>query len=201
MINIEPQFTPGVSFLPIFDAHYSPRLGKRRGGFRRIFELLERKRKRDYLIVETGCARWAGNWAGDGQSTLMWDHFVRTHSGAVYTVDLNPKHCLLCQSLVSAATRICCMDSVQFLWQFSAPQPIDLLYLDSFDLDVKDPHPSAMHHVKELCAVIGKLEKGTIIAVDDNFPQGPGKGMYLAQFLQNIGVQPVLNDYQMAWVL
>ena len=131
----------------------------------------------------------------------MWDHFVRTHKGEVCTCDLDPQACQMTQSHVSQSTHIWNMDSVKFLWHFVPPQPIDLLYLDSFDLDLKNPHPSALHHLKELCAIIPKLRKGTLIVVDDNFPNGPGKGAYVAQFMANLGNPPVINDYQMAWVM
>ena len=194
-------FPSAPSFLPMFDAHYSPLLGVRRAGFRRIFELLERELRRSYLIVETGCARTAANWSGDGQSTLMWDHFVRTHSGSVCTVDRDQQACQLCNALVSDQTRIVCMDSVQFLWNFTPKQPVALLYQDAFDLDPKNPHPAALHHLKELCAAMHMLQKGTIVVVDDNLPNGPGKGTYVAQFMANLGIEPVINDLQMAWII
>jgi hypothetical protein len=201
MTALQHFFPPEVSFLPIFDAHYFPLLGNRRDGFRRIFELLEDKLQKTYLIVETGCARAGGNWKGDGQSTLMWDHFVRTHSGSVVTVDRDLAACKMCNELVSSQTRICCMDSIQFLWDFNPRQPIDLLYQDSFDLDMKNPHPAALHHLKELCAAMHNLRKGTIIAIDDNLPSGPGKGNYVAQFMDNLGLAPVLEGLQMAWII
>jgi hypothetical protein len=201
MTTVQQQGSVLTSFLPIYDQHYARLLGKRRAGFRRIFEILEQKLQSSYLIIETGCARWEGNWEGDGQSTLMWDHFVRTFKGDVCTVDLDPKACKMAQSHVSQSTHIWNMDSVKFLWHFQPPQPIDLLYLDSFDLDLKNPHPSALHHIKELCAIMPKLRKGTLVAVDDNFPNGPGKGVYVAEFMANIGVPLVINDYQLAWIL
>ena len=60
MTMVRQQGAVLTSFLPIYDQHYAPLLGKRRAGFRRIFELLEQKLQPSYLIVETGCAAGKG---------------------------------------------------------------------------------------------------------------------------------------------
>jgi hypothetical protein len=190
-----------TSFLPIYDQRYGPLLDKRSRAFRRMFEILEQKEPKDYLIVETGCARWQGNWAGDGQSTLLWDLFVNTHTGRVFSVDIDGNACRMAQSQVSANTTVCCSDSVAFLARTKFDRPVDLLYLDSFDLDVRNPHPSSLHHLMELTAIMPQLRKGTLVVVDDNLPNGPGKGMYVNTFFRHLGVSPIILDYQLAWVL
>ena len=69
--------------------------------------------------------------------------------------------------------------------------PIDFLYLDSYDIERDNPHPSQLHHVKELCAVIKHLRKGSIVCVDDHdafFTGGKiGKGNYVKEFMETIG--------------
>ena len=77
---------------------------------------------------------------------------------------------------------------------------IDLLYLDSFDINFNKPHPSMLHHIKELCAIIGRLEKGAIIVVDDNIEKS-GKGGYVADFMENLGYKKIIDEYQIAWIL
>ncbi len=57
-----------------------------------------------------------------------------------------------------------------------------------------------LHHMKELCAIIGKLSKGTIIAVDDNTAKS-GKGGYIADFMKDLGYKKVIDEYQIAWIL
>ena len=187
----------------MFDEQAFPLLAHRARSFRLMFKLLEERQKTDYLILETGCLRVPGNWAGDGQSSLLFDRFVNFHGGALHTVDLDPNACRAAQSVVTGKTTLYCMDSVAFLWQFDNARPADLIYLDSFDLDVNNPHPSTFHHMKELTAAWsrGLIRPGTILAVDDNIPNGPGKGAYVKEFLYNVGIAPVLEDYQIVWQL
>ena len=47
-------------------------------------------------------------------------------------------------------------------------QHIDLLNLDSYDVDFKNPNDSAMHHLKELLAAAPLISKDTLILVDDS---------------------------------
>ena len=189
-----------TQFLEYFDNNYSNKLSKRSKTFRKLFELLEEKNKESYLIVETGCARGTNNYDGDGMSTVLFDKFINFHNGLVISVDIDEAHCNLARSLVSEQTEVYCSDSVKFLWNFNYFPPIDLLYLDSFDINFNRPHLSMLHHMKELCAIIGKLEKGAIIAIDDNTPKS-GKGNYIADFMKDLGYKKIINEYQIAWIL
>jgi hypothetical protein len=190
-----------ASFLPTYDQRYAPVLGKRMRSFRRMFEILEQKNPKDYLILETGCARWRGAWEGDGQSTLLWDLFVNTHSGRVISVDIDGTACRMAQSQVSARTVVHCSDSVAFLARQTFDRPVDLLYLDSFDLDLQNPHRSSLHHLMELTAAMPLLHKGTLVVVDDNLHNGPGKGMYVNEYMRHLGISPIILDYQIGWIL
>ena len=82
---------------------------------------------------------------------------------------------------------------------------IDFLYLDSYDIERDNPHPSQLHHVKELCAVIRHLRKGSIICVDDHdafFTGGKiGKGNYVKEFMEAIGAELLYEGYQIVWKL
>lgn len=213
-----------ASFLDIFDCEYLPKIGIRALTFRQIFEFLINKNKDNYTIVETGCAREDNNWLGDGQSTLMFDRFVNYYDGQIYTVDLSSEACNYLSKKVSKKTNINCGDSVSFLKQLSNNKylDIDLLYLDSYDLDWNNSHPSALHHLKELTAIMPILQKGTLIVVNDSFRNVAtiptidsngkvvqtvirdlgisGKGKYLAEFFQNIGCQIVIEGYQIGWI-
>jgi len=187
-------------FLDHFDKTYFGKLNKRVKTFRKLFELLEEKNKDSYLIVETGCSRSKNNYNSDGMSTVLFDEFVNFHDGKVISVDINETHCNIARSLVSNKTEIFCNDSVKFLWGLNPPTDIDLLYLDSFDINFNKPHPSMLHHIKELCAIIGRLKKGAIIAIDDNIEKS-GKGGYISDFMENLGYKKVIDEYQIAWVL
>jgi hypothetical protein len=189
-----------TQFLEYFDRNYSNKLGTRLKTFRRLFELLEEKKEDFYCIVETGCARGNNNYCGDGMSTVLFDRFVNFYDGVVISVDIDESHCNLARSLVSKKTEIYCGDSVKFLWGFNKQVNINLLYLDSFDINFNQPHPSMLHHFKELCAIIGNLHKGAIIAVDDNTKKF-GKGGYITDFMKDLGNEKIIDEYQIAWVL
>jgi hypothetical protein len=173
---------------------------KRAKTFRKLFELLEEKNKDYYLILETGCSRAKNAYSGDGMSTVLFDEFVNFYDGQVISVDISEVNCNLARSLVSDKTKIFCDDSIKFLWGLNPPTDIDLLYLDSFDINFNKPHPAMLHHLKELCAIAGKLKKGTIIAVDDNIEKS-GKGGYIVDFMENLGYKKVIDGYQIGWVL
>lgn len=213
-----------MNFFEQFQHEWAPRLGLRRDTFRATFDLLARRRPAGHLIIETGCARQADNWEGDGQSTYLFDRFAEAHGGDVYTVDINPVSCDYARSIVGPRTRVFQEDSVPFLHRVArelrtAGRQIDLLYLDSFDWDPANSVPSALHHLKELCAIAPALTPGTLVVVDDSFhalrgfcsPPGSyvliddqgiaGKAMFVARYFEQIGVPLAFDGYQCGWVL
>lgn len=125
---------------------------------------------------------------------------------------------------MSERTTVVQGDSVPFLHRLAAERAtggdaIDLLYLDSFDYDFANPYPSAVHHLKELCAIAPALRAGTLVMVDDAFhlvavyrtPDGQyhgvhdpgigGKALFVAQYFQQIGVPLLFEGYQCGWVM
>ena len=101
-------------------------------------------------------------------STYIWDDFVNYYDGDVASVDINQVNVDYVNANTSDKTQVYCQDSVEYLWGLSPKRKIDFLYLDSYDFVPTDPVPSQLHHVKELCASMKNLKKGTIIAVDDH---------------------------------
>ncbi len=95
-----------MGFFEQYDAEWGPQLGLRRESFRFIFQHLAKQRPQGHLIVETGCARQRDNWAGDGQSTFLFDRFAQTHQGEVLSVDLDAQACEYARSIVSPRTRV-----------------------------------------------------------------------------------------------
>lgn len=208
----------GSSFLPIYDSEYAGKLGNRSDSFRRMFEILEATDKSRYTIVETGCAREEENWQGDGQSTILFDRFVNHHDGIVLTVDIDGDACTRLRGRVSGKTTIITSDSVSYLDGLarSSDLDVDLLYLDAHDLDLQNPHPSALHHLFELCAAMPLVASGTLIVVDDtvqalavvlgmNRVVGDlgivGKGKYVADFFARIGCKPAVEGCQFGWIM
>jgi len=206
--NHHPSHHPKISFLSVFDRTYYQSLGARRDTLRKVFELLESKNKRFYTIIETGTANLLSNgvsptpedFSAHGHSTILFDRFVNHYDGVVYSVDINPLHCEVSRMMVSGKTQVICQDSVSFLWHLERYNEIDCIYLDSFDIDWKNPHPSAFHHMKEFCAILPKLRDGCILFIDDN-ANGEGKGNYVRDFMKNIGAKSIFDSYQAGWVL
>jgi hypothetical protein len=174
---------------------------------------------RPVLIVETGSARTHA--IGDGQSTFLFEKYLKLGPGGkLITVDLSPDATMFCkQELDANFSTAFNSDSVQFLHKFAAYKPdgfetIDLLYLDSYDVDMLAPVESALHHIYELVAAKPFLRKDTLILVDDspeNFslctnlagqyqlmaaPRTWGKGLYVAEYAKKINAKILAKNYQ-----
>jgi len=172
-------------------------------------------------IVETGCMRAVENW-GDGCSTLIFDQYVsaRNDGSNVKSVDINQRAVDVCKSLVTDKVDVICDDSVHFLYQFvqearAENLSVPLFYLDSFDLNWTYWQPSAVHHLKELAAIVGFLKPETLVVVDDcmrscryveseeglkvTAPKIGGKGLLVAEFANSVNAELVFSEYQAGW--
>jgi hypothetical protein len=210
------------TFWNYFNNEISSRLSIRQQTFRKMFEYLD-SFQRPVFIVETGCVRNSNTYEGEGQSTILFDRYANANpDSVVYTVDLDPKATQLCQSLVSEKVKVHTGDSIAFLREISTkpPQPfatIDLLYLDSYDVDFANPHPSALHHIKELLAASPLVTDKTLVVVDDspsdvsmlfneggtvtflNKPKISGKGKYIAEYAEAVAARLEFAAYQCGW--
>ena len=195
-----PDLPPDLPFDEQYRQYFRPRLGKRAEGFDALFQSLQ-EFGRSLLVVETGCLRIPGNWEGDGQSTFMFDALVRACGGTLFSIDVSPECIDTARKACSSATQLLENDSVSALnalAQVSSRQ-IDLLYLDSFDLD-KGFLPSAIHHALELIAVRPLIGSGTVICVDDyGLGKTGGKGMIVDKFLAAIRAKVLYSGYQKVW--
>jgi predicted O-methyltransferase YrrM len=211
-----------TEFGNFFDQEAAPQLGLREKTFRHIFEYLDQI-SHPLTIVETGCARRPGNWQ-DGQSTLLFDKYIcsRDLESVVYSVDINPDNLAEAKKLVGPRIRFTQDDSVKFLRHLTGRllaegKTIDMLYLDSFDLDWVYWYPSATHHLKELCAAMRVIRSDTLVAVDDcalnglfvqdspssvHFVIQPiigGKGRLIAEYATACGAKLEFSGYQAGW--
>lgn len=197
-----PEEAASLDFGTAFREHMRPRLAKRAESFAVLFEAL-----RDHpspLIIETGCLRVPGNWDGDGQSTFQFDCFARDTGGSVITIDINPDSIDSARHACSGITSTILNDSVEALHMLSTrvAKSAALIYLDSFDLDLANLMPSAIHHATEMMAARGLIGPGTFICVDDFnvSPLGPGgKGLIVDQFLHTIRAHELYSGYQKIW--
>jgi hypothetical protein len=198
-------------------------LGMRAVSLAKIFEWLDRF-DRPVGIIETGCTRQADSWGGDGGSTILFDKYAQFHPGsAVYSVDIDSGAVTLCRSLVSNRVRLHTGDSVEFLANLADSRPadlpfVDLLYLDSYDVDFENEFPSAFHHMKELVAAAPMIHSETLVVVDDSpssftgffaldgqlHLMGParpgGKGKFVADYALHIGAERLFDGYQSGWI-
>jgi tetratricopeptide (TPR) repeat protein len=202
-----------AEFWTWYDDEAAPKLKGRANTFRKMFEYLD-VLDRPVAIVETGCVRKADNWDGDGQSTILFDRYVRANGGVVYSVDIDRFATKMCRSLVSKQVKCCTGDSVRFLARLAANPPndlpaIDLLYLDSFDLQWSYPLPSAAHHLAELTAILPLIRDDTLVVVDDApaaYSESPvphievgGKGKLVADHAAIVGADLEFYEYQIGW--
>ena len=211
-------------FWSYFTEEAEPNLANRAISFRKIFEYLDQF-ETPVTIVETGCLRQLGNFAGDGQSTLLFDKYVtwRGNGSHVYSVDLDPTAVAACKSVVGSNVTVHCGDSVGYLNSLAQgfidnDTQITLLYLDSYDVDWNYWFPSAAHHLKELAVAQRFINSDTLVVVDDcglnttvlmddagaaamltGHTTIGGKGRLVAELANQLGIQPVFAHYQVGW--
>ena len=179
-----------------FEAAFKEKLGEHRWiGMKTLGYFLLAKRDAVH-IVETGCARQADNWSGDGQSTQIWNWIVERTGGTVVSFDLDQRAVDYAKS-VAPLVDVRCVDSIIGLRSLPDLEKTDLLYLDSFDLD--DGIASATHHLAELASVYDRLPSGCLIAVDDCMDATRGKHRFVLAWLNYIGVPPLVESYITIW--
>lgn len=120
-------------------------------------------RSRRALIVETGSS------AHGTDSTRLWARYVELFGGLAFSVDISSEPSEKLGNLGSSVS-LHVDDSVNFLRRFELPdgfQKIDLLFLDSWDVDLANPQASMDHGRSELLAAMGCLTSGSLVLIDD----------------------------------
>lgn len=183
--------------------HYiDGRIGQHNGRYRTMIMALELMSLRGVkTIVETGTAR-AGvqGFNDDGSSTLIWADWARDNNAMVYSIDIEPRAIQGAREGVGNNNHavFICADSVTTLENFD--QPIDFLYLDSFDFNpTVDPNvrPCQEHHLKEIIAAYPKLHQHSVVMIDDcGGVIGGGKGGLVIPYLVERGWKLITNIYQ-----
>jgi hypothetical protein len=129
--------------------------------FKELFKnMLEIK---DPQILETGIAS-AGT-----QSTYLFNEYIKKFGGRFWSVDTNRYLVDSKQLNMCPATTLICDDSVNFLknWVNNENRKVDIVYLDSYDLDWYNYHPAAMHGLNEYLALVPAFKKGSLLLIDD----------------------------------
>ena len=135
--------------------------------FSTLLEQLEGKQ--NLTIVETGTS------ANAVDSTTLWDAWIRKFGGRLTTIDIDPTRKMIGQHRWSSHTEAVVSDSVDYLnkWSINHPgQSIDIVYLDSWDVDWHHPSPCQVHGLREFQAIIPHLANHAWILIDDT-PKNP----------------------------
>jgi|TARA_B100001964_G_scaffold72961_1_gene82697 hypothetical protein len=165
--------------------------------FKKVFDIsFKRKHK---TIVETGTARGKikfffikkYNWK-DGMSTIMFADFAKYINGHLHTCDISKKNIDNSKKFTKFYSKYISYyvdDSILFLEKFT--QPIDLLYLDSYD--GHNPEKASNHQLKEIKVAVKKIHKNSLILLDDK----GAKTNLSINFLSNNGFKIIHEtDYQ-----
>lgn len=195
-------------------------LGKRKDSFNIMLDHLMSS-KTGPVIIETGCMRQEDSYEGDGMSTSIWHKVCQLKDGYFHSFDINPDAVAFARSKIysdgdSFIGNINLVDSVagiNSLFKCNyCTKGIDLLYLDSVDLNLPDLHKSFLHNMFEFTSAVPLLKTGALICVDDNVPfdmldddgkvietRNISKGDYLKRYMEKIGIQPLYEGYQLIW--
>jgi len=196
--------------------HFRTRSTHDHVNFESILAALTLLDERPSRIVETGMSAWGTD------STRLFADWVDAFGGELWSVDVRLQPLVHVRESVSRRTVLTCGDSVRFLRRWvrshAADCSVGLVYLDSFDLDVGDPYPAALHGIRELFAIRTALRSGSLLLVDDTpatpelCPAGmrepaerflaregvmPGKGMLIDRYLEGApNVTKIHHAYQ-----
>ena len=177
-------------------------------------------KRRPSIIVETGSSAWGAN------SSLLFDAYVNSYGGRFDSVDIRVEPMYKLSALCSHKSTFFCDDSVTFLRKLiKKTAKIDLVYLDSWDVDWDDPLPSAIHGFHEFLVILPLLrENGGLLLIDDTpkdsdvmrkvapggltgyqnflseygFP--PGKAALVNEYLTKNAIgKKIAHNYQLLW--
>jgi hypothetical protein len=167
------------------------------------------------LILESGIAS-AGT-----QSTYLFNEYVKKYGGFFWSVDINKELVDKNEGNMCPATQLICDDSVSFFRDWSNKNhQVNVIYLDSYDLDFYNPEPSGAHGLAEYKALMPVIKKNTLLLIDDtpitpywlddrgslyydmchyykNNKFLPGKGMYVLNKINN--ANKLLHNYQVLY--
>lgn len=128
---------------------------------------------RPIIILETG-TMWNGLENNQGAFTLIFADFIKNYTGGkLITIDISELHMKNCKEYTknfSDYIEYVISDSVTYLKSLDDDivKNIDFIFFDSYDLNLTDPLPSEIHHLRELLAVYDRLSETVLLAVDDN---------------------------------
>jgi hypothetical protein len=132
------------------------------------------------IFLETG----ASSSYGDGLFGLFLGYVTKKTKGKMISVDISSDIAEKSEKIFGDAIpeldyTIKVEDSVSFLK--NVEEVPNIVHLDSWDFNLFDAFPSALHGWEEFKAIESKMPKGSIIVIDDNYR----KGTYVQWFYGN----------------
>ena len=199
LLSLVAIFTPFMSYS--FEAsHYlENRIDPTDRRYESFLLSLQLMQNRDVkTIVETGTTRQGINsFPSDGGSTILFGNWAADNNAKLYSIDISEKSiegAMGATEEYHSNIEFVCNDSITYLKNFSTP--IDFLYLDSFDFELKTYKLSQAHHLKEIKAAYPYLHENSVVMIDDcTLPHG-GKGKLVIEFLLKRGWQVIYSGYQ-----
>jgi len=179
-----------------------------------FLEVLNRIAPAPAVIIETGTSAWGTD------STRIWDSYIRRFGGSFHSVDIRKEASADLFGQLSRRTKLHVADSVDFL-ERNLDLNADVYFLDSWDLDLNDPVPSAEHGMREFHAIKGNLKSGVILFIDDTpsfdflktmtlpnaaqefvdkYGSPPGKGAFVKAYVDEKIKHKVLH-HNYSWVI
>jgi predicted O-methyltransferase YrrM len=178
---------------------------RRRITFAKTLKLL--KERNTKIIVETGTSRKGlKGTKGDGAATIVFGKWAQQNGAKLHSVDIsedsvNESKAEVDRQGLNDVVTLHLKDSIEFLKNFK--DPIDFLYLDSYDYSRTDKDiqiKSQEHHLKEFMAIEDKLHQNTIVLIDDCKLPGGGKGKTVVEYMINKNWEILINAYQILLV-
>lgn len=151
---------------------YLPFAGGRKTQLECVFKILQENLQFEKLeVIETGASQ---NFT-DGCFGLFFAKLAILSGGIFHSVDIDPdivekSKKMFDEILVQEKILHHIGDSVSFLKDYNGSP--NLVHLDSWDLDLKNPVPSMLHGWLEFEAIRDKMPPGSICIIDDNFLKG-----------------------------
>lgn len=123
------------------------------------------------IVLETGAS---SNYR-DGLFGLFLGYVTKKTNGKMISVDISEEIVETSKTIFKNAVNdldysVNVGDSVSFLKNIN--EIPNLVHLDSWNFDVFNPLPSALHGWEEFKAIESKMERGSIIIIDDNYIRG-----------------------------
>jgi len=123
------------------------------------------------IVVETGASQ---NF-DDGIMGLFFGYLAQKTGGKMIAIDIDEEVLKRSKELFTSIIpdlnyQIYKGDSVEFLSNLK--EIPNIVHLDSWDLNLKNPFPSALHGWREFTAIESKMPSGSVIIIDDNYKNG-----------------------------